>query len=72
MWPHSRFPEQNLKSVVEEKMREPYADMIIQFSANDISNLDLLEDQDLKLRLAERSTRNTVNVAKAALPRTNP
>ena len=29
-------------------MKEPFTDLIIQLSANDISNLQFLDDQDLK------------------------
>ena len=52
----------NLKRVLEDKMKEPFTDLIIQLSANDISHLQFLDDQDLKLE----STRNSVNVVKAA------
>ena len=47
-------------------MKEPFTDLIIQLSANDISNLQFLDDQDLKLKMAAKSTRNSVNVVKAA------
>ena len=50
----------------EDKMKEPFTDLIIQLSANDISNLQFLDDQDLKLKMAAKSTRNSVNVVKAA------
>ena len=56
----------NLKCVLEDKMKEPFTDLIIQLSANDISNLQFLDDQDLKLKMAAKSTRNSVNVVKAA------
>lgn len=56
----------NLKRVLEDKMKEPFTDLIIQLSANDISNLQFLDDQDLKLKMAAKSTRNSVNVVKAA------
>ena len=56
----------NLKCVIEDKMKEPFTDLIIQLSANDISNLQFLDDQDLKLKMAAKSTRNSVNVVKAA------
>ena len=56
----------NLKLVLEDKMKEPFTDLIIQLSANDISNLQFLDDQDLKLKMAAKSTRNSVNVVKAA------
>ena len=56
----------NLKRVLEDKMKEPFTDLIIQLSANDISNLQFLDDQDLKLKMAAKSTRNLVNVVKAA------
>ena len=56
----------NLKRVPEDKMKEPFTDLIIQQSAYDISNLKFLDDQDLKLKLAAKSTRNSVNVIKAA------
>ena len=65
-WPFSKFPEKNLKRVLEDKMKEPFTDLIIQLSANDISNLQFLDDQDLKLKMAAKSTRNSVNVVKAA------
>ena len=65
-WPFSKFPEKNLKCVLEDKMKEPFTDLIIQLSANDISNLQFLDDQDLKLKMAAKSTRNSVNVVKAA------
>ena len=52
----------NLKLVLEDKMKEPFTDLIIQLSANDISNLQFLDDQDLKLKMAAKSTRNSVNV----------
>ena len=55
----------NLKRVLEDKMKEPFTDLIIQLSANDISNLQFLDDQDLKLKMAAKSTRK-VNVVKAA------
>ena len=48
-------------------MKEPFTDLIIQLSANDISNLQFLDDQDLKLKMAAKSTRNSVNVVKAAI-----
>ena len=38
----------NLKRVLEDKMKEPFTDLIIQLSANDISNLQFLDDQDLR------------------------
>ena len=57
----------NLKRVLEDKMKEPSTDLIIQLSANDISNLQFLDDQDLKLKMAAKSTRNSVNVVKAAI-----
>ena len=47
-------------------MKEPFTDLISQLSANDISNLQFLDDQDLKLKMAAKSTRNLVNVVKAA------
>ena len=56
----------NLKRVLEDKMKEPFTDLIIQLSANDISNLQFLDDQDLKLKMAAKSTRNSANVVKAA------
>ena len=56
----------NLKRVLKDKMKEPFTDLIIQLSANDISNLQFLDDQDLKLKMAAKSTRNSVNVVKAA------
>ena len=62
-WP---FSGKNLKRVLEDKMKEPFTDLIIQLSANDISNLQFLDDQDLKLKMAAKSTRNSVNVVKAA------
>ena len=65
-WPFSKFPGKNLKCVLEDKMKEPFTDLIIQQSANDISNLQFLDDQDLKLKMAAKSTRNSVNVVKAA------
>ena len=65
-WPFSMFPEENLKRLLEDKMKEPFTDLIIQQSANDISNLQFLDDQDLKLKMAAKSTRNSVNVVKAA------
>ena len=55
-----------LKRVLEDKMKEPFTDLIIQQSANDISNLQFLDDQDLKLKMAAKSTRNSANVVKAA------
>ena len=58
IWPFSK----NLKHVLEDKMKEPFTDLIIQQSANDISNLQFLDDQDLKLKMAAKSTRNSVNV----------
>ena len=64
--PFSKFLEKNLKHVLEDKMKEPFTDLIIQLSANDISNLQFLDDQDLKLKMAAKSTRNSVNVVKAA------
>ena len=48
-------------------MKEPFTDLISQLSANDISNLQFLDDQDLKLKMAAKSTRNSVNVVKAAV-----
>ena len=56
----------NLKRVIEDKIKEPFTDLIIQLSANDISNLQILDDQDLKLKMAAKSTRTSVNVVKAA------
>ena len=56
----------NLKRVLEDTTKEPFTDLIIQLSANDISNLQFLDDQDLKLKMAAKSTRNSVNVVKAA------
>ena len=56
----------NLKRVIEDKMKEPFTDLIILQSANDISNLQFLDDQDLKLKMAAKSTKNSVNVVKAA------
>ena len=56
----------NLKRVLEDKMKEPFTDLIIQLSANDISNLQFLDDQDLKLKMAAKSTKNSVNVVKAS------
>ena len=50
--------------VLEGKMKEPFTDLIIQLSANDISNLQFLDDQDLKLKMAAKSTRNSVYVVK--------
>ena len=47
-------------------MKEPFTDLIIQLSANDISNLQFLDDQDLKLKMAAKSTRNSVDVVEAA------
>ena len=38
----------NLKQVLEDKMKEPFTDLIIQLSANDIFNLQFLLDQDLR------------------------
>ena len=66
--PHGPFQSfrKNLKRVLEDKMKEPFTDLIIQLSANDISNLQFLDDQDLKLKMAAKSTRNSVNVVKAA------
>ena len=64
-WPFSKFPEKNLKRVLEDKMNIPFTDLIIQQSAYDISNLKFLDDQDLKLKMAAKSTRNSVNVVKA-------
>ena len=61
-WPFSNFPGKNLKCVLENKMKEPFTDLIIQLSANDISNLQFLDDQDLKLKMAAKSTRNSANV----------
>ena len=61
-----KVPEKNLKRVLEDKMKEPFTDLIIQLSANDISNLQFLDDQDLKLKMAAKSTRNSVDVVKAA------
>ena len=52
----------NLKLVLEDKMKEPFTDLIIQQSANDISNLQFLDDQDLKLKMAAKNTGNSVNV----------
>ena len=52
--------------VLEGKMKEPFTDLIIQQSANDISNLKFLDDQELKLKMAAKSTRNSANVVKAA------
>ena len=52
--------------MLEDKMKEPFTDLIIQQSAYDISNLKFLDDQDLKLKMAAKSTRNSVNVVKAA------
>ena len=43
----------NLKLVLEDKMKEPFTDLIIQLSANDISNLQFLDDQDLKLKMVK-------------------
>ena len=63
-WPFSNFPGKNLKCVLENKMKEPFTDLIIQLSANDISNLQFLDDQDLKLKIAAKRTRNSVNVFK--------
>ena len=60
------FKVSNLKRELEDKMKEPFTDLIIQLSANDISNLQFLDDQDLKLKMAAKSTRNSVNVVKAA------
>ena len=65
--PFSKFLGKNLKHVLEDKMKEPFTDLIIQQSANDISNLQFLDDQDLKLKMAAKSTRNSVNVIKAAI-----
>ena len=56
-WPFSKFPEKNLKRVLEDKMKEPFTDLIIQLSANDISNLQIFDDQDLKLKMAAKSTK---------------
>ena len=56
----------NLKCVLEDNMKEPFTDLIILQSANDISNLQFLDDQDLKLKMAAKSTKNSVNVVKAA------
>ena len=56
----------NLKRVIEDKMKEPFTDLIILESANDISNLQFLDDQDLKLKMAAKSTKNSANVVKAA------
>ena len=61
-WPFSMFPEENLKRLLEDKMKEPLTDLIIQQSANDISNLKFLDDQDLKLKMAAKSTRNSANL----------
>ena len=33
-WPFSKFPEKNLKRVPENKMKEPFTNLIIQLSAN--------------------------------------
>ena len=57
-----KVPEKNLKRVLEDKMKEPFTDLIIQLSANDIFDLQFLDDQDLKLKMAAKSTRNSVNV----------
>ena len=57
-----KFSGKNLKRVLEGKMKEPFTDLIIQLSANDISNLQFLDDQDLKLKMAAKSTRNSANV----------
>ena len=54
------------KRVLEDKMKEPFTDLIILQSANDISNLKFLDDQDLKLKMAAKSTKNSVNVVKAS------
>ena len=62
-----KFPEKNLNGVLEDKMKETFTDLIIQLSANDISFLQFLDDQDLKLNLAAKNTRNSVNVVKAAV-----
>ena len=52
--------------VLEGKMKEPFTDLIIQLSANDISNLQFLDDQDLKLKMAANCAKKLVNVVKAA------
>ena len=60
------FKVSNLQRELEDKMKEPFTDLNIQLSANDISNLQFLDDQDLKLKMAAKSTRNSVNLVKAA------
>lgn len=67
-WPRSKFPTKSQKIVVPLMMKEaPYTDLILQLSCNDISNVDHIFDDKLKLHLAEKSSKNTVNIAVAAL-----
>ena len=67
-WPRSKFPQKSQKVVVPLMLKEaPYTDLILQLSCNDISNVDHIFDAKLKLYLAEKSSKNTVNIAVAAL-----
>ena len=67
-WPRSKFPTKSQKVVVPLMLKDaPYTDLILQLSCNDISNVDHIFDEKLKLHLAEKSSQNTVNIAVAAL-----
>ena len=67
-WPRSKIPTKSQKVVVPLMLKDaPYTDLILQLSCNDISNVDHIFDEKLKLHLAEKSSQNTVNIAVAAL-----
>ena len=68
-WPRSRMPLKSQKIVVKEKLEEmpEVTDLILQLSCNDISNISHITDAKLAFSMAEKSTRNTVGIAVAAL-----
>ena len=67
-WPGAKIPHKSQKIVVPLMTKKtPYTDLILQLSCNDITNIEKIQDVKLKFYLAEKSTKNTVAVAVAAL-----
>ena len=67
-WPKSRFPNKSHKLVVPQNLAlTPFSDMILQLSCNDISNIDHVKDVKVRFQMAEKSTKNSVQVAVSAL-----
>ena len=67
-WPNSRFPENNLKDKVTELLSyREHSQLIFGAPGNDISNIDRIETQAEKYRLAVKSSENCIAIAEQAL-----